>query len=65
MTEGESHALVQSLIHTTCGYEAWRQLNTKYYGGSVAKQDTNLKLILSPTWVNHNSAGEMFKHYTQ
>eukprot|EP00971_Amphidinium_carterae_P211773 4202392-Amphidinium_carterae.1 len=33
MTEGVSHALVQSLIHTACGYEAWRQLN----GGSVAR----------------------------
>eukprot|EP00971_Amphidinium_carterae_P312050 6202897-Amphidinium_carterae.1 len=32
MTEGESHVLVQSLIHTACGYEAWRQLNTQYHG---------------------------------
>eukprot|EP00971_Amphidinium_carterae_P133643 2647065-Amphidinium_carterae.1 len=65
MTEGESHALVQSLIHTACGYEAWRQLNIQYYGGSVPRQFTTLKLILSPTWGNQNSAGEMLKHYTQ
>eukprot|EP00971_Amphidinium_carterae_P186768 3707349-Amphidinium_carterae.1 len=32
MTEGESHALVQSLTRTACGYEAWRQLNIQYYG---------------------------------
>eukprot|EP00971_Amphidinium_carterae_P083366 1649863-Amphidinium_carterae.1 len=50
MTEGESHALVQSLIHTSYGYEAWRQLNIQYYGGSVARQFATLKLILSPTW---------------
>eukprot|EP00971_Amphidinium_carterae_P259196 5143668-Amphidinium_carterae.1 len=37
MTEGESNALVQSLMHTACGYEAWRQLNVQYYGGSVAR----------------------------
>eukprot|EP00971_Amphidinium_carterae_P304318 6047551-Amphidinium_carterae.1 len=30
------HALVQSLIHTGCGYKAWRQLNIQYCGGSVA-----------------------------
>eukprot|EP00971_Amphidinium_carterae_P249243 4947513-Amphidinium_carterae.1 len=65
MTEGESHALVQSLIHTGCGYEAWRQLNIQYYGGLVARQYTTLRLILSPTRGYHNSAGEMLKHYTQ
>eukprot|EP00971_Amphidinium_carterae_P104755 2074610-Amphidinium_carterae.1 len=27
MTEGESHTFLQSLVHTACGYEAWRQLN--------------------------------------
>eukprot|EP00971_Amphidinium_carterae_P288249 5722597-Amphidinium_carterae.2 len=65
MTEGESHALVQSLIHTAYGYEALRKLNIQHYGGSVARQDTHLKLILPPTWGNHSSAGEMLKHYTQ
>eukprot|EP00971_Amphidinium_carterae_P114772 2273452-Amphidinium_carterae.1 len=65
MTEGESHALVQSLIYTTCGYEAWRQLNVQYSGGSVARQYTKFRLILSPTWGNHNNASEMLKHYTQ
>eukprot|EP00971_Amphidinium_carterae_P138287 2739937-Amphidinium_carterae.2 len=40
MTEGESHALVQSMIHTACGYEAWRQLNIQYYyGGSMASKE--------------------------
>eukprot|EP00971_Amphidinium_carterae_P083360 1649772-Amphidinium_carterae.3 len=55
MTEGESRALVQSLIecliHTACGYEAWRQLNIQYYG-----RYTNLRLRLSPTWGHYNSA---------
>eukprot|EP00971_Amphidinium_carterae_P085502 1691576-Amphidinium_carterae.1 len=27
----ECHALVQSLIHTACGYETWRQLKIQYY----------------------------------
>eukprot|EP00971_Amphidinium_carterae_P138755 2749712-Amphidinium_carterae.2 len=63
MTEGESHALAQSLIHTVCGYETWRQLNVHYYGRSVTRQYANLRHILSPTWANHNSASEMFKHY--
>eukprot|EP00971_Amphidinium_carterae_P330242 6463172-Amphidinium_carterae.2 len=55
----------KSLIHTACGYVAWRQLNIQYYGGSVARQYTNLRLILSPTWGNHSSAGKMLKHCTQ
>eukprot|EP00971_Amphidinium_carterae_P193275 3835622-Amphidinium_carterae.1 len=29
--KGESHALVQSLIHTACGYEARRQLNIQLF----------------------------------
>eukprot|EP00971_Amphidinium_carterae_P150546 2984221-Amphidinium_carterae.1 len=45
MTKGESHASFILL----CGYEAWPQLNIQYYGGSVARQYTNLRLILSPT----------------
>eukprot|EP00971_Amphidinium_carterae_P067147 1329291-Amphidinium_carterae.1 len=28
--DGEIHALVQSLIHTGCGYETWHQLNFQY-----------------------------------
>eukprot|EP00971_Amphidinium_carterae_P015135 298917-Amphidinium_carterae.1 len=60
-----THALIQSLIHTACGYEEWRQLNVQYYGGSVARQFTTLKLILPPTLGNHSSAGEMLKHNTQ
>eukprot|EP00971_Amphidinium_carterae_P155995 3092608-Amphidinium_carterae.1 len=54
-----SKVILHRLLSMT---EAWRQLNIQYYGGSVARQYTNLKLILSPTWGNYSSAGEMLKH---
>eukprot|EP00971_Amphidinium_carterae_P054474 1073093-Amphidinium_carterae.1 len=38
MTEGEGHALVQSLVHTACGYGAWRQLNI--HAGEMLKHYT-------------------------
>eukprot|EP00971_Amphidinium_carterae_P095087 1881406-Amphidinium_carterae.2 len=44
MTEGESHALVQSLIPTASGYEAWRPLNIQYYGGSEYETTHNTRI---------------------
>eukprot|EP00971_Amphidinium_carterae_P228891 4540806-Amphidinium_carterae.1 len=50
-TQGESHALAQSLTYVACGYESRRQLNSQYYGGPNARQYTNLKFIVSRAWV--------------
>eukprot|EP00971_Amphidinium_carterae_P180243 3574958-Amphidinium_carterae.2 len=49
VTQGESHALAQSLIHTSCGSEAWPRLDIQFCGGSLARQYTNLRLTVTHT----------------
>eukprot|EP00971_Amphidinium_carterae_P126187 2499639-Amphidinium_carterae.2 len=44
-----SKVILHRLLSMICGYETWRQLSIKYFGGSVARQYTNPKPIMSVT----------------
>eukprot|EP00971_Amphidinium_carterae_P005062 101311-Amphidinium_carterae.2 len=63
MTEGESHALVQSFIHTACGYEMWRHFKHSVLWMEVQGQGSTPTSKAS--WGSRNSAAEMLKHHSQ